>query len=164
MLEASDGDAVLTLEIYEAFGGPTSPAVVDITEAETNYATCGTCLILQTGCVAHEDHFDCERTFMPRAEGQVHLHVLGANAGEQFAGELLDLVFQEVSIGEDLQTEPVADGELLDLDAWAFDVQLDALGGAQEECGGHGHLHDGHCHCDPGYELDPEDPTQCIPE
>lgn len=37
LLEAADGDAVLGLEIYEAFGGPTSPGIVDVTDAETSY-------------------------------------------------------------------------------------------------------------------------------
>jgi hypothetical protein len=32
------------------------------------------------------------------------------------------------------------------------------------ECGGHGHLHNGECHCDTGYKLDPNDNKKCIPE
>lgn len=32
----------------------------------------------------------------------------------------------------------------------------------EEECGGHGHLHEGVCHCDENYEVDPNDPTNCI--
>ncbi len=31
-----------------------------------------------------------------------------------------------------------------------------------EECGGHGHMHNGECHCDEGYKVDPDDNTQCI--
>lgn len=31
-----------------------------------------------------------------------------------------------------------------------------------EECGGHGHLHDGECHCDEGYEVDIDDETKCV--
>ncbi|MBN2670143.1 MAG: hypothetical protein JXX29_00635 [Deltaproteobacteria bacterium] len=30
------------------------------------------------------------------------------------------------------------------------------------ECGGHGHLHDGVCHCDEGYTTDPADATVCV--
>ena len=33
-----------------------------------------------------------------------------------------------------------------------------------EECGGHGHLHGDVCHCDEGYVLDPDDPTNCVSE
>lgn len=33
-----------------------------------------------------------------------------------------------------------------------------------EECGGHGHPHGTHCHCDSGYVQDPNDPGMCIPE
>jgi hypothetical protein len=128
LLDAVDGDAVMGLELYEAYGGPTSPGVVDIAAAETSYATCGTCLLLQTGCTPHGDHFHCARTFMPRAGGRVQLQAMGRNPGERLTGELLDVVFQEVSIDSDLKTQPVAGGAVLHLDAWAFDVGLDALG------------------------------------
>lgn len=164
LLEASDGDTLLALEIYEEFGGPISPGLVDLTAPETNYATCGTCLLLRTGCTAHGDHFDCERTFMPRAEGQVRFDALGTNSGERLTGEFLSVVFQQVTIGSNFETQPVADGDILYLDPWTFDVQLEALGGAEPECGGHGHLHGGECHCDSGYRLDPSDPTNCVPE
>lgn len=163
LLEAGEGSTRLSLEIYEAFGGPVSPGVIEITETEANYATCGTCLLLRTGCTAHDDHFHCERTFMPRPEGEVHLDAMGNTTGERLTGELLDLTFLEVMIGEDLNTQAVAGGEALHLDVWAFDAPLEALGGADEECGGHGELHGDHCHCDPGYSLDPEDQTRCIP-
>ena len=33
---------------------------------------------------------------------------------------------------------------------------------AGDECDGHGHVHDGECHCEDGYEQDPEDPLSCI--
>jgi hypothetical protein len=162
-LEAVDDDMVLRLEIYEAFGGPVSPDVVEITAVETNYATCGTCVVFQTGCVAHDDHFDCDRTFMPREGGQIALTSLGA-VGAQLTGGLVSLGLQEVTIGADYETQVVSDGDTLDLDDWSFDVLLDAFGEPDVACGGHGELHGDHCHCDPGYGLDPEDPTLCIPE
>ncbi len=33
-----------------------------------------------------------------------------------------------------------------------------------EECNGHGHLHDDACECDEGYEQDPDDPASCVSE
>ena len=33
-----------------------------------------------------------------------------------------------------------------------------------EECGGHGHLHDDECHCNDGYIIDEDDPMLCIAE
>lgn len=33
---------------------------------------------------------------------------------------------------------------------------------SNDECGGHGHLHDGHCDCDEGYVQDPDDEENCI--
>ena len=32
----------------------------------------------------------------------------------------------------------------------------------EDECGGHGHLHDGVCECEDGYTIDPDDETNCV--
>jgi len=37
-------------------------------------------------------------------------------------------------------------------------------GGDKTECSGHGHLEDGACHCDEGYEQDHDDKTKCVEE
>lgn len=34
--------------------------------------------------------------------------------------------------------------------------------GGAGECGGHGHLESGRCHCDNGWKEDPHDPANCI--
>ena len=165
VLEALDDDALLNMELYEAYGGPSSPGTVDITDAETSYATCATCVVLQTGCSTTADGFQCERTFMPREGGEVRIDEIGSNEGDRLAGELLGLTFQEVTISDSYQTEPVSGGEVLRLDAWAFDAELEIVdGGSDEVCSGHGHLHGDHCHCDQGYRVDPDDSTKCIPE
>ena len=83
--------------------------------------------MLRTGCVAHNDHYDCTSTFMPKAEGEMHIDAIGAAAGDNLTAELKDLVFQEVTIGQNYSTTPVADGDQLHLEAWSFDVQLEAL-------------------------------------
>ena len=167
LLEAVDGDKVLEMAIYEAYGGPTSPTDIEMTEDETRYSTCGTCLVLRTGCIAHNGHFDCLRSFMPRAEGTIFLDELGAQPGGRLSGEMVDLVFQEVVIIDRGRTTVVTDGAVLDFDPWTFDLPLGSLGGggggAQEECSGHGRLHGDHCDCDPGYRPDPQNPMACIP-
>ncbi len=162
MLEAVDGDVVLSIELYEAFGGLTTPGAAPLTSPETSYSTCGTCLILGTECVPHGDHYDCARVFMPRAEGEVRLDAIGAGDGQQLSGELLGLVFQEVTIAANYDTQIVAGGELIYLDMWAFDTTLQGSSGPEEECGGHGQMHFDHCDCDPGYTPDPQNPLNCI--
>ena len=127
LFEAVDGGTILRIELYAGYGAPTSPGIVDITANETDYATCGTCIMLRTGCVAHNDHYDCTGTFMPKAEGEMHIDAIGAAAGDNLTAELKDLVFQEVTIGQNYSTTPVADGDQLHLEAWSFDVQLEAL-------------------------------------
>lgn len=166
LMEAATSDTMLSLEVHESFGGPTSPGTFPVTSTETDYATCGTCLIVRTGCVSHGDHVDCDHTFMPRAQGDVHIEALGAQAGERITGELVSLVFQEVSIGQDFKTLPVVDGEEFRLEDWRFDVQLLALPSGEEEpeCSGHGHVHGSVCHCDAGYQVDPQDSERCVPE
>jgi hypothetical protein len=42
-------------------------------------------------------------------------------------------------------------------------VIIDHAPADASECGGHGHLHGTECHCDPGYQQDPDDPGMCIP-
>jgi hypothetical protein len=165
VLEALDDDVLLNLELYEAYGGPSSPGTVDITDEETSYATCATCVVLRTGCATAGDGFQCEKSFMPREGGEVRIDEIGSSEGDFLAGELLELTFQEVTISDDYRTEPVTDGDVLRLDAWAFDAELEIVeGGSDEVCSGHGHLHGDQCHCDPGYRLDPDDSTKCIPE
>ena len=56
----------------------------------------------------------------------------------------------------------VENGETMSLRSWSFDVQLEDLNTDNEECGGHGLLHNDHCHCDSGYQVDPNDSSQCI--
>ena len=127
LLEAKDGDVHLKIEIYESYGGISSPGSITIDDVEANYATCGTCVLLQTGCAGHGDHFHCERSFMPKTGGEVHIDKIGTNAGDDFAGQLLGLIFQEVTIDQDFQTEPVVDGEEIALTPWSFDTPLEAF-------------------------------------
>jgi hypothetical protein len=165
VIEAVEDTWLLQVELYESFGGPTSTGTVSITENETNYATCGTCLLLQTGCEAHGDHFHCNGTWMPIAQGELHLDVLDAEVGGRIEGDTHDIVFQEVVIDEDLNTLPVPDGRRMALEDLQFALTLDSLQSEPtEECGGHGHLHGSACHCDDGYQVDPDDSANCIPE
>ena len=159
---ATQGDSVLNIEIYEAFGGPSSPSTVEISEAESDYATCGTCIVMTTGCVVHDDHLHCAKTFMPKVGGQLRIDELGDMVGEQVSGELTAIEFQEVNIGSNYQTDIVENGEIQSLRSWPFSVQLEDLSMDNEECGGHGQLHGDHCDCDSGYRVDPNDAYQCI--
>ena len=164
LLEAVAGDAVLGIELYEGFGSLTSPGVTALTAVETSYETCGTCVILRTGCVAHGDHYDCTNTLMPRAEGEVHIDAMSKTEGSTFAGALLGLVFQEVTIAADYKTQVVSDGQTLHLAQWIFNAKTQSAGGGTDECGGHGQRHFDHCDCDPGYYPDPQNPLNCIPQ
>ncbi|MDX2092207.1 MAG: hypothetical protein SFX73_30355 [Kofleriaceae bacterium] len=124
VLEAVGGAAVLQFEVYAAYGGPTMPGTYPLAAVETSYKTCGTCLLFQTGCSAHDDHFHCDKVFMPHAAGSVTFTALGTAASMKMTGSVEDLMFQEVSIADDLTTTPVASGDSFALDAWAFDVAL----------------------------------------
>ncbi|WAS91871.1 hypothetical protein [Nannocystis punicea] len=163
VLEAIEDTRVLNLEIYEAFGGPTAPTTVPLTAAETDYATCGTCLLFRDGCEAHDDHFHCGRAWMPEVGGAITLTALGTSAGSLFAGEIDGVTLREVTIAEDFTTTPVPGGETIVLETWSFEATLASESSGEAECGGHGHEHDDQCHCDPGYMTDPQDPLNCVP-
>ena len=126
-MEAKDDDVQLRLVIYESYGGISSPGSITIDEVESSYATCGTCLVLQTGCELHGDHYHCERTFMPAIGGEVNIEKIGTSVGDELAGALLDIVFQEVTISQTYDTQRVADGEEHHLGAWSFEVALEEL-------------------------------------
>ena len=72
LLEAIDGDVQLKIQIFDSYGGISSSGSITIDDVESNYATCGTCVLLQTGCVEHGNHYDCSTTYMPMEGGEVH--------------------------------------------------------------------------------------------
>lgn len=164
LLEGVSERERLVVLIDELFGGPTEPGVYAITAEETAYDTCGLCVLLQAGCHRLGSELLCEYEFMPRAQGEVELEVLGTAPGEPMVGELRGLVLQEVVIGPDFQTTPVVGGIELELMPWRFEAVIEDAQEPppQQVCGGHGHLHGNHCHCDPGYRLDPTNPLNCI--
>ena len=125
LLHAIEGDVHLKIEIYESFGGISSPGELIIDQVDTDYASCGTCLLVQTGCVEHGDHYDCDRIFMPSEGGVVRIDEIGSSAGDSLSGELLGVIFQEVSIGPNTQTQPVDGAEEIALAPWTFDAVLE---------------------------------------
>ena len=121
IVQAVAGDVVLRLEGYVGFGAPETPAVVAIDDDETSYASCAVCVIVQTGCAAHDNHFHCSETLMPAAAGQVEFSTLDLTSA--MAGTLHDLTFQPVAIADDNETTPL-EGQRLHLSHWAFSTAL----------------------------------------
>lgn len=156
LLDARADGHRLRLENYAAFGGPVAPGRVAIEAVDADYASCGLCLVLETDCAAGGA---CETTWMPvPGSGAVELTALGDGEGEPMSGQLEGLMFREVEIdAETYATTVVPGGSETALSDWAFDVMLDV------ECSGHGHLHGDTCHCDAGYQNDPNDPGRCVP-
>jgi hypothetical protein len=126
LLTAKDGRTWLKIENHPSFGGASGPETRTLDETEVDYATCGVCVLLQTDCEPHGDHAHCETTFMPEVGGEVRFDALGAGAGESWAGALSGITFVEVEIGSDYSTTPVQGGDTFTLDAWTFDVVLEA--------------------------------------
>ncbi len=121
MLQAVAGDVVLRLEGYVGFGAPESgPASVTLSGDELNYATCAVCVLVQTGCAAHDDHFHCSQTLMP-ASGSVVFSTISLD--DALAGHLHELRLQPVEIASDYQTTPV-EGAQFTLSHWEFSTSL----------------------------------------
>ncbi len=161
--ESKDSDAVLVIEAHAGAGGPMSAGRHTIGPDDVSYATCGLCVILETGCKERRGRRQCAKAFMPVEGGAVSLSRIELEEGGVVAGALDDLVLREVQIGSDGSTQPVPDGETLCVSAHTFTAIMTAASGG-EECGGHGHAHGDHCHCDEGYVPDPADDTRCVPE
>jgi hypothetical protein len=127
LLTGYDNRVLLNLELLESYGGPTAPGERALGAADTNYATCGACVLVQTGCDAHDDHYHCKRAFMPVEGGLLTLTALDDAPGGQISGALTDLVLQEVEIdAETYETTPVADGRQWALPSFVFDTTLSA--------------------------------------
>lgn len=126
VLVAKEGQTWLSIENYPSFGGATGPETRTIDSTDANYATCGVCVMVQTGCEPHGDHSHCESTFMVEAGGEVTFDELGSTAGETWSGSVADMRFIEVEINSSYESIPVEGGESLDLEYWSFDVELAA--------------------------------------
>lgn len=162
-LEAIHEDRILTILLDPAYDGPSAPGLFEIGSSETNYATCGICIRLETGCVPEGRAFRCEKSFMPAPQGTLTLTSMGHSTGQSFAGALEDILFNEVNIHPDtFATTVISGGEEYLLDTFSFNEEVLNLT-PPVVCGGHGHRHGNHCHCDPGYRVDPQDPLNCIP-
>jgi hypothetical protein len=125
ILTGYDNRVLLNLELLESNGGPTAPGETTLGASETSYATCGTCVLVQTGCDAHGDHYHCKRAFMPVEGGRLTLTALDDSPGGLMSGGLYDLELQEVEIdGETFETTPVQDGRRWALPSFEFSASL----------------------------------------
>lgn len=127
VLIAKADDTWLYVENYPSFGGASGPETRTLDETETNYGTCGVCVLLKTGCQPHGDHAHCAATFMPEPGGSVTFDELGFGAGESWAGSLTSMTFVEVTMNsETFETTPVDGGDTVAFDGYDFRVTLEA--------------------------------------
>ena len=126
VLTAKADDSWLYVENYPSFGGASGAETRTLDDTEVNYATCGVCVLLKTGCQQHGDHAHCGSTYMPEAGASVTFDELGDEVGGSWSGSLSPIRFIEVSMDSDsYETTPVSDGDIIELDAWDFDVVLE---------------------------------------
>ena len=100
---------------YAHHGGPTTPGTYDFTSTSTSIYTCGLCVTVYRG----------DTIFMPTAGGTFTLTTLDPAVGGHFAGEVNDLVLQEVTMDPaNLTTTPVPGGKRTCLPHYAWDVVM----------------------------------------
>ena len=127
VLIAKEGANWIHIENYAGFGGANGPETRTLDATEVNYATCGICVMLKTGCTPHGDHAHCSTTYMPEAGSRIAFDELGADVGEAWAGSVSPIRFVEVSMNTStFETTPVEGGDQIELDAWDFDIILQA--------------------------------------
>ena len=126
VLTAKEGSTWLYIENYPRFGGATDAETRTLGSVEVNYATCGVCVLLKTGCSPHGDHAHCSTTYMPEAGSSVTFDELGSGEGSTWSGSISPIRFVEVSVNSStFETTPVEGGDQIELDTWAFDVTLE---------------------------------------
>ena len=126
VLTAKEGETWLYIENYPRFGGASGPETRRLGEVEVNYATCGVCVLLKTGCSPHGDHAHCSTTYMPEAGSTVTFDELGSGEGGAWSGSISPIRFVEVSVNSStFETTPVEGGDQIELDTWSFDVTLE---------------------------------------
>ena len=127
VLTAKHGRTWLSIENYPDLGGLLDAESRPIGATEASYATCGVCLLVQTGCQQHGDHAHCDTTYMPEVGGEITFDALGEDLGEAWSGTLAEVRFVEVTINpRSFETNPVPNGETFDLGTWEFDVLLES--------------------------------------
>ena len=125
VLTAKEGSTWLYIENYPRFGGATGAETRTLGSVEVNYATCGVCVLLKTGCSVHGDHAHCGATYMPEPGSRITFDELGSGAGSAWSGNLSPIRFVEVSMDSSTyDTTPVEGGDQIEIDTWSFDVDL----------------------------------------
>ncbi len=96
---------VLQIELYQMnpYLGPKTPGTYSV-DGE-NYVDCGLCLLLHAGC----NDQGCQKTFFAD-EGELEITAIESDGGE-FAATYHNVVFKEVTIGDDWVSTPVEGGE-----------------------------------------------------
>ncbi len=126
---ASSPFDLLLIEFYYGFGDPpplTGPGtyVLATTAVEQNYATCGTCVSIASGC--DEVAGTCAKRFFATA-GRIDVEEFGA-VGEPFSGVASGLTLVEVTIDPDtFLSSPVPGGEGWCIDSYSFDTAMVTL-------------------------------------
>lgn len=125
LLVAKEGETWLSIENYPSYGGASGPETRTLDATDVNYATCGVCVMVQTGCEPHGDHAHCDATFMPEPGGEVAFTALGSRPGDSWAGSLSGVRFVEVEIDGELQTTPASGGGSFVMADWSFELVLE---------------------------------------
>ena len=166
LIESLGDNGQILLLIHEAQGGPTEPGTYPFGDEESSASTCGICLRVLTDCDSSQDGAGgCTTTLMPSGGGELEIEEIGHGEGGRFTAHLTDVPLHAVDINpQTLETTPAdPDSEPLLWEAFSFDVEIQDMD-ADPPCGGHGQLHGDHCHCEPGYRVNPQDPLDCIAE
>ena len=109
------GDIVgrfLLVELWESYGGPTAPDLIDLGFGdENNYQTCGSCVLFFVNLDTTD--FTWEKVFFQR-EGSLNITALDPTLGGAFEATL-NAVLEEVTIDGNAESTPVPNGCIIDV-------------------------------------------------
>ena len=121
LFEATNDDLseFVNISSFVNWQGPTVPGVYNL--SGINYRDCGLCLLAGTNCSGGS----CETLYYAH-EGTVEVTSTGTEDGVTVAGALRNVVFEEVTIGDDYTTTRVPNGSTWCFDYYTFsDVAVD---------------------------------------
>lgn len=126
----SPRDALL-IELYAGLGDPpplSGPGsyTLGASLAERSYHSCGTCIMLYTGCA---EGGGCEKSYFAIA-GELEVQ----SWGERFTGQLKNLELMEVTMDSQFRTTPVPNGEGYCIEEYPFDAPVNPRCESDDDC------------------------------
>jgi hypothetical protein len=104
--------------------------IIGANRNDQNLHTCTSCVLIASNCDAHGR--DCDLFFA--VSGELVVDQIGSWDGELFVGRLKNMVFQQVTIGRNRVSTPVAEGAVWCVEDMTFSAYLNVECVSNDDC------------------------------